>query len=57
MSTRRVSRVGRLLAVAVVFVGVAVCAGQARAAFPGQNGQISFINDSSGSAPGRPHQS
>ena len=40
---------GVLLVVAVVFVGVAVFAGQARAAFPGQNGQISFINDSSGS--------
>ena len=50
MSTGRVSRVRRLLAVAIVFVGVAMLAGQARAAFPGQNGQISFINDSSGSA-------
>ena len=49
MGTRGVSRVGRLLVVAVVFVAVAVFAGQARAAFPGQNGQISFINDSSGS--------
>ena len=34
MGTRRVGCVGRLLAVAAVFVGVAVCAGQARAAFP-----------------------
>ena len=49
VSTGRVSRVVRLLAVAVVFVAAAVCAGQARAAFPGHNGQISFINDSSGS--------
>ena len=49
MGTRRVGCVGRLLAVAAVFVGVAVCAGQARAAFPGHNGQISFVNDSSGS--------
>ena len=50
MGTRRIGPVGRLLVVAVVFVGVAVFAGQARAAFPGHNGQISFINDSSGSA-------
>jgi TolB protein len=49
MGTDRVSRVGRLLAVAGVFVVVAVFAGQARAAFPGQNGQISFTNDSGGS--------
>ena len=49
MSTGRVRRVTRLLAVAVVFVVAAVCTGQAHAAFPGQNGQISFTNDSSGS--------
>jgi TolB protein len=49
MGAGRVSRVGRLLAVVVVFVGAAVFVGQARAAYPGQNGQISFTNDSSGS--------
>ena len=49
MSTGRIRRVRRLLAVAVVFVGAAVLAGQAHAAFPGENGQISFTNDSSGS--------
>ena len=49
MSTGRIRRVRRLLAVAVVFVVAGLCAGQARAAFPGENGQISFINDSSGS--------
>jgi Tol biopolymer transport system component len=50
MSTRRISRVWRLVAVAAAFVVVAVFAGQASAAFPGRNGQISFINDRSGSA-------
>jgi len=49
MGTRRIGPVGRLLVVAAVFVAVAVFAGQARAAYPGQNGQISFTNDSSGS--------
>jgi TolB protein len=39
-----------LLVVAVVLVVVGLFAGQARAAFPGRNGQISFVNNSSGSA-------
>ena len=39
MGTRRIGPVGRLLVVAAVFVAVAVFAGQARAAFPGQTGR------------------
>ena len=49
MGTGHIGRVRRLLAVAVVFVVAGLFAGQASAAYPGRNGQISFINDSSGS--------
>jgi TolB protein len=49
MSVGRVGPVSRLVAVAALCVVLAVFAGQARAAYPGQNGQISFTNDSSGS--------